>query len=124
MKKKIFRYDDFIKGHYLIGEGRFGRVYQGLCSLTGELVAIKEYCKISEEKITLIKKNFERLYELNHPNIISAIPLYDTLGQGKTKYFSIIYELCKNSSIEELIKNLEVLMNKLLDFTPINCWKA
>ena len=70
----------YLKGE-LIGEGRFGKVYPGLCTLNGEIVTLKVYEKISKEKQVLIFKNKQKIYKLDHPNIVKTILLYEEKDQ-------------------------------------------
>ena len=70
----------YLKGD-LIGEGRFGKVYPGLCTINGEIVTLKVYDKIPEEKKRLILKNRQQIYKLEHPNIVKTILLYEEKEQ-------------------------------------------
>ena len=116
--REFYTHKDFIKGE-IKGKGRFGIVYSGLCSNSGEIVAIKIYDNISEEKIENICNNIKNLYYLNHPNLIRAIPLIDScnlINFNNKEYFSIIYEISNGDSLKDLIKKFgelsEVLIQK------------
>ena len=64
---KKFKISNTIKYKYirgnLIGQGRFGKIYEGLCKLNAEIVTLKAYENISEEKIKSILKKKEEIYE-------------------------------------------------------------
>ena len=88
----------YIRGN-LIGEGRFGKVYEGLCKLNAEIVTLKIYENISEEKIKLILNKKEEIYELNHPNIVRTTLLYEEKGQ-----LNAVFD-CRNlSSVKEYLE--------------------
>ena len=88
----------YIKGN-LIGQGRFGKIYEGLCKLNAEIVTLKAYENISEEKIKLILKKKEEIYELNHPNIVRTTLLYQEKGQ-----LNAVFD-CRNlSSVKEYLE--------------------
>ena len=61
----------------LKGEERFSKVYKGLCTLTGEIITIKTYNNLSKDKKQLIINNKEKLFNLEHPNIIKTINIYN-----------------------------------------------
>ena len=81
-KNEYYSQKDFIKGK-IKGKGRFGIVYSGLYSKSGEIVAIKIYDNVNEKSRNEIFNNIKELYYLNHPNLIKAIPLVDTLQINK-----------------------------------------
>ena len=114
--REFFTHKDFIKGE-IKGKGRFGIVYSGLCSNSGEIVAIKIYDNISKEKIENICDNIKDLYYLNHPNLIRAIPLIDSCNlinfNGK-EHFSIIYEISNGDSLKDLINKFGELSEIIL----------
>ena len=88
----------YIRGN-LIGEGRFGKVYEGLCKSNAEIVTLKIYENISEEKIKLILNKKEEIYELNHPNIVRTTLLYEEKGQ-----LNAVFD-CRNlSSVKEYLE--------------------
>ncbi len=114
--REFYTHKDFIKGE-IKGKGRFGIVYSGLCSNSGEIVAIKIYDNISKEKIENICDNIKDLYYLNHPNLIRAIPLIDSCNlinfNGK-EHFSIIYEISNGDSLKDLINKFGELSEIIL----------
>ena len=107
-KKKIFR-----KGN-LIGEGRYGKVYEGLCISNGEIITIKTYNKISDIQKNRIIKNLQKLYKLEHKNIIKAISVSDEDIYDENGELSIIYESLKSENVEELIKKYGSLDEKII----------
>lgn len=112
----ILTHEEFIKG-ISKGRGRFAEVFYGLCSISGEMVMIKIYDNISIEKRDEVILNLNKLYELKHKNILSAIPLYDGSNMNNNisdKFLSIIYEYCNGTSIESLIGNFGCLDEELI----------
>ena len=87
----------YIKGN-LIGEGRFGKIYSGLCKLNAEIVTIKVYENISEEKIKLILKKKKEIYDLNHPNIVRTSLLYEEKGQ-----LNAVFDCSNLKSVKEYL---------------------
>ena len=117
-KNEYYSQKDFIKGK-IKGKGRFGIVYSGLYSKSGEIVAIKIYDNVNEKSRNEIFNNIKELYYLNHPNLIKAIPLVDTLQINKIKNketFTIIYEISNGNSLKELINQFgeldEIIIQK------------
>ena len=115
-KNEYYSQKDFIKGE-IKGKGRFGIVYSGLYSNSGEIIAIKIYDNVSEDSRKKIFDNLKELYYLNHPNLIKAIPLVDTLQINKTEgkeTFTIIYEISNGNSLKELIKKFGILQESII----------
>ena len=117
-KNEYYSQKDFIKGE-IKGKGRFGIVYSGLYSKSGEIVAIKIYDNVNEKSRNEIFNNIKELYYLNHPNLIKAIPLVDTLQINKIENketFTIIYEISNGNSLKELINQFgelhEIIIQK------------
>ena len=116
--REFYTHNDFIKGE-IKGKGRFGIVYCGLSSNSGEIVAIKIYDNISNLKVEKICDKIKDLYYLNHPNLIRAIPLIDSSNlinfNGK-KTLSIIYEISNGDNLKDLINKFgelsEVIIQK------------
>ena len=108
-ENKFFNFEDFQKSTEFIGKGHYNIIYQGLNIKTGQIVAIKIFDNLNSDKINLIKKNIEKIYKLNHPNLIKPIFIknYENCyfeDSNNVKNFSIIYELCNGNSIEQIIK--------------------
>ena len=88
----------YIRGN-LIGQGRFGKIYEGLCKRNAEIVTLKVYHNISEDKIKAIMRKKEEIYELNHPNIVRTTLLYKENGQ-----LNAVFD-CRNvSSVKEYLE--------------------
>ena len=112
-KKNISQIKMFMKGKF-IGEGRFGKVYCGLCISTGDIITIKVYKDLSDLQKEKIIKNLDKLYKLNHKNIIRAIQtseddIYDETGQ-----LNIIYESINSNNVGKLIKDYGSLDEKVI----------
>ena len=69
-------HNEFIKG-ISKGRGKFGEIFYGLCSITGEIIIIKVYDNISINKRDEIILNLNKLFHLKHINMLSIIPLLD-----------------------------------------------
>ena len=98
-KKSSTMKNIYLKGE-LIGEGRFGKVYPGLCTLNAEIVTLKVYEKISKEKQRLILKNKQKIYKLDHPNIVKTILLYEEKEQ-----LNAVFDSSNLNSVQELIND-------------------
>jgi len=92
-------------GKYLIkktlGEGNFGKVKLGIYLPKNEKVAIKiiEKNKIKEEyDMIRLKREFNILSQLNHPNIISVSEIF----QNKEAYYTVM-EYCKGGNLYNYI---------------------
>ena len=115
-KNEYYSQKDFIKGE-IKGKGRFGIVYSGLYCNSGEIVAIKIYDNVNEDSRKKIFDNLKELYYLNHPNLIKAIPLVDTLQINKIdgkETFTIIYEISNGNSLKELINKFGILQESII----------
>ena len=93
----------FELGH-LIGEGGVGRVYRGLDTQTGELVAVKllrpEIILELPELVERFRREGEVLRELNHPNIVTVLTTFE---EGDQHY--IIMEYVGGGSLADLLRN-------------------
>ena len=96
-KKSITMKNMYIKGD-LAGEGRFGKVYPGLCALNAEIVTLKVYDKISPEKKNLILKYKKQIYKLDHPNLVKTILLYEEKEQ-----LTAVFDCANLKSVQEII---------------------
>lgn len=104
---------NFIKGE-LIGEGRFGKVYSGLCISSGEIFTIKIYDNISDCQKNKIIKNLDILYKLKHKNIIKAFTSNDGDIIDENGQLCILYESIKSKNVGELIKNFGSLNENII----------
>jgi len=98
---------NFIKGA-LRRKEKFCTVYSGLTD-NGEMVTIKEYNNLNENKKKAIIDNRENIYKINHPNIIKVISLPNNIKDE----FSIIYEYLELKNVEEHIKNFGTLNEEM-----------
>ena len=87
----------YLKGD-LIGQGRFGKVYPGLCTLNGEIATLKVYENISEEKKKLILKNKKQICKLDHENIVKTILLYE-----EKEELIAVFDCSNLNSVQDLI---------------------
>ena len=105
---KKFKKSSTIKNVYLKGElkgeGRFGKVYSGLCTLNADLVTIKIYDKISEDKKQLIFKLKNKIYNLEHPNIVKTILLYEEKYQ-----LNAVFDSSNLKNVKEIINDFGYL---------------
>lgn len=99
---------NFIKGA-LRKKEKFCTVYSGL-SDSGEMVTIKEYNILDENKKKAIIENKENIYKLKHPNIIKVISLPNDIKDE----FSIVYEYLELKNIEEHIKDFGTLNEEMI----------
>ena len=102
-KTNIYQKKSFIKGD-AIGEGRFGKVFSGLCISNGEIITIKYYKNLTDIQKERIVNNLVTLYRLNHKNIIKAISLSDGCIYDENGELRIVYESLKLKNVEEFIK--------------------
>jgi serine/threonine protein kinase len=94
----------------LIGEGSFGKVYQGFDEELGCIIAIKEielnftFTNLKndyiEKKISSFEQEINILSRLNHKNIIRY------LGTNRTdKNFHIFLDICIGGSISKMLQD-------------------
>ena len=99
---------NFIKGA-LSRKEKFCTIYTGLGD-NGEMVTIKEYINLIENKKKAIIENRENIYKINHPNIIRVFSLPNDIKDE----FSIIYEYLELKDVEEHIKNFGTLNEEMI----------
>ena len=102
--------DDYIKGE-LKGMGRFGKVYSGLGSNSGNMVTIKIFENLNDDIKKKIINNLDNLYDLKHENILKIISIIDDKEKNE---FSLVYEFCNYHSIEGIIQKFGVLDEKII----------
>ena len=99
---KKFKKSSTIKNIYLKselkGEGKFGKVYSGLCILNADIVTIKIYDKISEDKKKLILKKKNQIINLDHPNIVKTVLLYEEKNQ-----LNAVFDSSNLKNVNEII---------------------
>lgn len=119
---------EFIRGK-LIGQGRFGSVFSGLSSHTGEIIAIKIY-DVPVKLKNSVEEAIERLKSLHHENLINSVPtdkeifgksssdqeILNTEGISLVSYVkvSVIYEFCNGSSVKFILQRYGEFDEKLI----------
>jgi serine/threonine protein kinase len=73
----MFNRGDIINDRYrlveLIGRGGFSQVWKASDELSQSIVALKFFIKQDDEGINLCRQEFQRTFELQHPNIVKTI---------------------------------------------------
>lgn len=106
--QNIYNNKNYIKGK-LKEENDFYKIYSGL-SMSGGIVTIKEYKNISiEQKKSIINKK-NKLYKLNHLNLLKVISLPDNYN----KEFDVVYENANLDSFEYIISKYGILDEKII----------
>ncbi len=98
----------------MIGEGSFGKVYQGFDEDLGRLIAIKELdfkklCSKNLLEINSVEMEIDILSKLNHKNIVKyygAIRLEESLN--------IILEFCIGGSVAKLLETYKFLSESII----------
>ncbi|KAM3147681.1 hypothetical protein pb186bvf_000009 [Paramecium bursaria] len=100
-------------GHYnydelnCLGSGAYGKVYEGVNTLTQEIVAVKKLDLELFEKDKYLRKQIiheiEIISKLNHINIVHFIELLST-----KKSLFIITEMCRNGDLKQLISQKNI----------------
>lgn len=110
---KLYKKSRTIKNVYIKGElrgkGRFGTVYSGICSLNTDFVTIKIYDKISEDKKKLILKNKNKIYNLEHPNIVKTLLLYEEKNQ-----LHAVFDTCNLKNVNDIILDFGSLEENII----------
>lgn len=81
-----------------LGEGHYGVVRLGMNKKTKEKVAIKSILKKKVKRIEILKREIDVMKELNHPNIIKLLDVYEDEA-----YLHLVMELCKGGELFERI---------------------
>ena len=108
IKSKKIKEKDYYLGNYLIkntlGQGTFGKVKMGIYLPSGEKVAIKLLKKdeiIENENKMIVKREFDILAKLNHPNVIFVEEIFET-----NYYYYCVMEYCDEGDLfNYIIKN-------------------
>lgn len=98
----------------ILGRGAFGDVFKAIYN--GAEVAVKEIknrgktnnkqYKNIENFLARVKREFETIYQLNHPNIVKAINIQFKKNDVKEVAY-LIMEYCSGDSLYELINDKE-----------------
>ena len=112
-KKSNFRKKNFMN-YETIGEGRFGKIC--FCvKLSGvERYTVKIFNKLNEKKKNKIIKNLDRIYKLDHKNILKAVPFNENDMIEEFGDLSILYESVNSRSVNDLMKEYGSFDEKLL----------
>ncbi|CAD8078080.1 unnamed protein product [Paramecium sonneborni] len=88
---------------HCLGEGAYGKVYQGMDIKTNEIVGIKKMDLVLFERDTYLRNQIvseiEILKKFNHPNIVRFIDLITT-----QRSLYIITEFCKDGDLKEFLQ--------------------
>jgi serine/threonine protein kinase len=100
----------------LLGEGSYGRVYQGFDEDIGQMIAIKEIdikrlvnSKSLDEKISSFQSEIDILSKLNHKNIVKYF------GTKRTEeHFHILLEYCVGGSIAKMLEVYKIFSENVI----------
>jgi serine/threonine protein kinase len=93
----------------LIGTGSFGKVYMGLNSDTGEMIAVKQVNVDNPDTARTLKGEVHLMSRLRHPNIVSFLGV-EHVG----KNLNILMEYVPGSSIDSLLQRVGALNEKVI----------
>eukprot|EP00760_Papus_ankaliazontas_P013897 PhM_4_TR15916/c3_g1_i1/m.3350 len=88
-----------------IGRGRFGVVYQGHDDVTNETVAIKVLPIASPNAVIDVRREYDMLVELRHPNIVEVRALEVDHSKGQA---SIVMECCPGGSVQTKLETFRL----------------
>ena len=98
----------YIKGE-LKGEDKYGKIYSGLCISNGDIVTIKIYNNLPEDKKRYLIQNKDKIYKLNHPNIIKVLSI-----SNENNNFSVVYESFNLKNVNDLIGKYGILDESII----------
>ena len=102
-KKNNFRKKKFMK-YETIGEGSSGIIYFCVKLSCAERYTVKIFNKINEKQKNRLIKNLDKIYKLNHTNILKAVPFKENDIIEEFGDFSILYESVNSRSVGDLMK--------------------
>ena len=91
----------------LIGKGSFGKVYMGLNSQTGQLIAVKQVQLNNDEDVEQalsLQTEISLMEKLRHPNIVSLLG-----SERDGDKFNILMEYVPGKAIDQLLETFGVL---------------
>ena len=112
-KKSNFRKKNFMN-YETIGEGRFGKICFCVKLSGAERYTVKIFNKLTEKKKKRITNNLERIYKLDHKNILKAIEVNENDMIEEFGDLSILYESVNSRSVDEIMKEFGGFDEKLL----------
>ena len=94
-----------------IGEGSFGRVFQGMNTVTGEMLAIKQLVLAdgSGEEVARLQKEIDVMEDLSHPHIVRYIATCKS-----DRFLYILLEYVTGGSIARILKQFGPIDEELL----------
>jgi serine/threonine protein kinase len=102
-------------GHYQLGNelgaGGMGTVYRGTDERTGDIVAIKQLKSeiATPETIERFRREGEALRDLNHPNIVKMLDMFEYEGQHY-----LVMEYVSGGELSDLIKTSDIPLETVL----------
>lgn len=96
----------------LIGKGSFGKVYMGMNTVTGELIAVKQVRMQSDEDTAAaeaIELEIQMMRGLQHPNIVQLLGT-EKVGQK----LNILMEYVPGKSLDTLLENFGSFSEKVV----------
>lgn len=104
-----------IKIGKLLGEGSFGKVYEGFDELNGKVIAVKEFhlpdisSNLVNERLESFKAESDMLSLFNHPNVVKFY------GTNKTQNtFSIYLEFIIGGSIAKMLSTYQAFPESII----------
>lgn len=100
------------KGHEILGEGAFSRVYLGLNLDSGELLAVKRLrlqCDDKDEVESQLLKEIMLMRDLKHPNIVRYVD-----AQRRKRYMYILLEYVPGGSIAQMLSKFGAFSEPLV----------
>jgi serine/threonine protein kinase len=93
-----------------IGKGAFGTVYRGLNSISGEVVAIKQFDldRVSGDEVESFTTEIRLLRDLTHPNIVRYIDFIKS-----DSHLNLILEYVEQGSLLNIVKQFGSLTENL-----------
>eukprot|EP01006_Ploeotia_vitrea_P041813 TRINITY_DN66575_c5_g2_i1.p1 TRINITY_DN66575_c5_g2~~TRINITY_DN66575_c5_g2_i1.p1 ORF type:complete len:592 (-),score=40.92 TRINITY_DN66575_c5_g2_i1:36-1709(-) len=96
-----------VEGHFqrlpqLLGEGSFGKVYQGINQETGCLIALKQISDVA----AAIQHELDTMQSLEHPNIVKCLGMHQQLNEKSAMDVYLVMEHCAQGSLSSLQKKI------------------